>query len=60
DAAHPERLQDCLSRLPFNQAKLRPFVALLERLDFDRCLFAHADQPWTREALLSDLKAHLD
>lgn len=60
DPGHPERLQDCLAQLPYNQSKLRPFVALLEKLDFTHCLFAHADGLWTRDFLLENLRASLD
>ncbi len=59
DPRHPEQLQDILAGLPFNQAKLRPFVDRLEKLDFDHCLFAHADRIWSREELLGDLRSHL-
>lgn len=59
DPAHPEQLQNILAALPFSQPKLKGFVELLERLDFDRCLFAHADAPWSREELMADLRSHL-
>lgn len=59
DPAHPERLNDTLAALPFNQSKLRPFVQRLEVMPFTHCLFAHADRVWSREELLTDLRAHL-
>ena len=59
DAEHPEGLQDCIDRLPYNTVKLAPFVKLLEGLDFTRCLLGHADAVLSRAELLTELKRHL-
>lgn len=59
DVEHPELLQDCIDKLPYNTVKLAPFVKLLEGLDFTRCLLGHADKVLSREDLLAELKRHL-
>lgn len=60
DPTHPEQLQDTIATLPYNQAKLRPYVELLKNLDFEQCVLGHADAVFTKEQLLQDLQAHLD
>lgn len=59
DETHPELLQDVLATLPYNPEKLRPFVALLESLDFEQGILGHEDTTITRETLLNRLKAAL-
>ena len=59
DVEHPELLQDTLKTLPHDEKKLRPFVELLEGLDFTQCILGHADEILTKEALLDDLKSYL-
>lgn len=59
DEMHPELLQNSISQLPYNREKLRPFVALLESLNFTNCILGHADKVITRDELLSDLKRHI-
>ena len=60
DAEHPERLQECLKQLPYNREKLRPFIRLLEGLDFTCCLLGHAEAPLSREELLGELRRGLE
>ncbi|MDO4492531.1 MAG: MBL fold metallo-hydrolase [Clostridia bacterium] len=59
DAKHPERLEDTIAGLPYNQRKLAPFIDLLDTLAFDRYLLGHRNDVLTKDELMSDLRSNL-
>jgi len=57
DPAHPERIKELLAPLPYDPARLRPYIEYLEGLDFKHALASH-DDLYTRESLFSDRKKY--
>lgn len=59
DPSQPQQLQKTIGTLPYNQKKLRPFIGLLEEIDFDKCILGHEHEVMSKSELVWELRSHL-
>ena len=59
DEEHPERLQEDIGKLPHFMDRLRPYVELMEKVDFEKCVQGHVDYVADKKEVMDTMRAYL-